>query len=276
MKQKYVWLSIIASTFIAFSCGDSNKGAKDYLLNIRNLYKAGEYDAAKVKIDSIQVLFPKAFAEIKEGMVLLQDVRKAQDKKQVAYCDSLVDILAFKIDSMKQNFTLDKNKDYEEMGRFIPKALPSTFLNTNLLRSGVSEDGQLYIESVYIGSQFHNMVRIQTKDGTFVETLAVNDDGLNFRFNNLGKQYEVIKFTKTDENGIAKFIYANADKPLTVVLKGKNTLSYPLSVNSKKAIAESLQLSTLMLEADSLEDVKKLSLARIEYLNRKQAGEPTE
>lgn len=273
MKKKHLWLSMIACISITFACGESDKEAKQYLLSIRNLYEAGEYDAAKTKIDSIQILYPKAFSQIKEGLVLLQDVRKAQDTKQIIYCDSLINILGQKIDSVKQNFTLDKNKNYEEIGRFIPKALPTNNLASNHLRSGVTEEGQLYIESVYTGSQYHNMARIQAKDGTYVETLAVNDDGLNFRFNDLGKHYEIIKFSGTDENNVAKFIYANADKPLTVVLKGKNTISYPLSVNSKKSISESLQLSAFMHESDSLKNVKEVSAARIEYLSRKKQGE---
>jgi len=275
MKKRNVWLLLMACMFVVFSCGESNKEAKEYLLQIRGLYDSGEYDEAKSKIDSIQVLYPKAFEQIKEGMALLQDVRIAQDTKQIAYCDSLIKVLQTKIDSVKHNFVFEKNKDYEETGRFIPKVLPGTSLSSTMLRSGVAEDGGLYIESVYIGGQYHNMVRVQTKDGEYAETLAVEDDGLNFRFNNLGKQYEVIKFSKSDENGLSKFIYACADKPLTVVLKGKNTFTYPLSVNSKKSISESYQLSVFMQQADSLSNVKEVSQARIEYLNRKQQGTET-
>lgn len=262
-------LAIIGICFIT-SCQESNKEAKAYLQNIRELYASKQYNLAKQKIDSIQILYPKAFEEIKEGLALLQDVRRAQDSEQIAFCDSMVAVLTVKTDSIKQGFILEKNKEYQETGRFVPKYLPSTSLSGNFLRSGVDEEGGLYIESVYIGSQFHNMVKVQTKDGIFAETLAVDDDGLNFRFNNLGKQYEVIKFSKNDENGLAKFIYANNDKPLTVTLKGKNSLTYPLSNLSKKAISDSYQLSLLISQIDSLTNVKEISLARIEYLNQKQ------
>lgn len=273
MKVLRFCLSAIASICVITSCQDSNKEAKAYLENIHRLYNAQEYDSAKQKIDSIQILYPKAFEQIKEGLALLQDVRKAQDSKQIAYCDSIIAILTVKTDSIKQGFILEKNKEYQETGRFVPKHLSSTSLSGNFLRSGVDEDGLLYIESVYTGSQLHNMIKVQTKDGVFTETLPVDDDGLNFRFNNLGRQYEVIKFSKEDENGLAKFISANADKPLTVVLKGKNSLTYPLSNLSKRAISDSYQLSLLMSEIDSLKNIKEISLIRIEYLNRKQQSD---
>jgi len=270
MKAMKIYLSVIVCLIVMASCRDSHKEAKEYLQDIHNLYNAGKYDLAKQRIDSIQVLYPKAFDQIREGLALLQDVRKAQDKNQITFCDSALAVLTVKIDSVKQNFSFEKDKEYEEYGRFVPKYFPAKSLSGTLLRSGVGEDGYIYIESVYLGSQYHNMLRIQTKDGTFAETLPVDDDGMNFRFSNLGKQYEIIKFSRADENGLSRFIYANADKPLTVTLKGKNTYSYTLTNNSKRAISDSYQLSLLMLQADSLKNVKEVSLARLEYLNRKQ------
>ncbi|MFR9165478.1 MAG: hypothetical protein ACLVKO_04315 [Dysgonomonas sp.] len=278
MKTFIFTILIIPIICFASACSDNNKEAKAYLENIRKIYSAGDYETAKQKIDSIQILFPKAFDQIKEGMALLQDVRKAQDEKQVAYCDSVINALQPRIDSVKQAlFSYERNKEYEESGRFRPKGTSSSVLNQTTLRSGVEEDGTLFLESVFVGgNQFHNKIKVSTKDGGFAETLAVNDDGFNFRFSNMGKQYEVIKFIRENENSVARFIYANSDKPLTVSLEGKNRMTFGLSNAAKKAISDSYQLSVIMLQADSLRNVKDIAQKKIEYLNNRQQKNVTD
>ncbi len=270
MKRIIVNLLSLSFFMLSFiSCGDKHTEAKEYLQTIKQLYESGNYDIAKQKIDSIQILYPKSFDQIKEGMSLLQNVRRAQDVQQIAFCDSAISALQPKIDSVKQYFVYNRNKEYEETGRYLPKATSSSVLTGTLLRSGVNENGTMYIESVYIGGQYHDQVHVSIKDGSFAETKAVTDEGVNFRFTDMGKQYEVVKFAKDDENGVSRFIFSYADQPLKITLKGKNTTSYTLSNTAKKAIVNSFQLSSLMLEADSLNNVKEIAQKRIEYLDSK-------
>lgn len=253
------------------SCGEKNREAKLYLEDIRSIYHNGDYETAKLKIDSIQILYPKAFDQIKEGLALLQEVRRSQDMKQIEYCDSLITFINPKIDSLKKNFVYDINKEYQETGRYLPKgASANPLLTSTTLRSGVNEDGTLFLESVFVGgTQYHDRVNVSTKDGYFAETLPVNGDGLNFRFTDAGKHYEVIKFTGADENRVAQFIYAYSDKPLTATLKGKNTITFTLSGATKKSIADSYLLSTWMLEVDSLKTLREKSEIKIKYLDSK-------
>ncbi len=132
----------------------------------------------------------------------------------------------------------------------------------------------MYIESVYIGGQIHNSIKVNTKDGKFAETLPIEGDGFVFRFNHMGKQYEIVQATSVHDNGLANFIFAYADSPLTVTLKGKNTTSFALPNIQKKAIADSYQLSRLMLQKDSLATAKDKAQMRIKYLNAKRDSIP--
>ncbi|NDW19196.1 hypothetical protein D0T53_09755 [Dysgonomonas sp. 216] len=265
-----VMFIVLASLFIV-ACGEKNKEAKLYLEDIKSLYENEEYELAKQKIDSIQKLYPKAFDEIKASLALLQDVRKAQNIKQIAYCDSVVNVLQSRIDSIKQLFTYDINKEYQESGRFLPKTMPSKILSATTLRAGVKENGQLFIESVFVGNnKYHEAVKVSLKDGSYTETLPVNEDGLNFRFTDAGKNYEVITFTGKDENGIARFIYTFADKPLNVTLTGKSTTSFALSGTAKKAISDTYLLSDWMLCVDSLKSVKEKAELLIKYIDEKK------
>jgi len=273
---KFSFLAICAIFIIA--CSEKNEEAKMYLQNIQSLYEKGDYETATLKIDSIQILFPKAFDEIKGGIALLQDVRKAQNIKMIADCDSAINFLQPKVDSIKNLFKYDIDKKYQEKGRYLPKSTLNAVLTSTTLRSGVNENGQLFIESVFVGgNQYHDAVKVSLKDGSFAQTLSVNEDGLNFRFTDGGRHYETITFSGKDQNNVGRFIYAFADKPLTVTLTGKNTTSFGLSNVSKKAISDSYLLSTWILDIDSLNIRKEKAALLIEYIDKKKAGTaPTE
>jgi len=138
-----------------------------------------------------------------------------------------------------------------------------------LLRSGVTEDGKLYVESVFIGSQKHNKLRVSLKDGSFAETQAVTDDGLNYRFSNMGKNYEIVRFAGPDENGVGKFIFSNSDKALTATITGNGKYSYTLPQVTKSAIAKSYELSVMMSQLDSLKTAKEMAAFRLYNMDNK-------
>jgi len=268
MKHTYITIFLLAGLFL-FSCGEKkNEDAIRYLDSIKSLYNQGNYPEALQKIDSIQKLFPKAFDEIKEGLALKQEVRKASDLRQVAESDSLLSLYELQIDSIKKLFIYQKDKE-DVTGVFIPKVTNSNHITATVLRSGVNEDGSMYVESVYVGGKFHNQITVANKDKKTAESLPVDDDGFNFRFSNLGTQYEVVRVTPVHDNGLAKFIADNSANSITVTLKGKNTTSYPLSNIHRKAIADSYNFSSLLHKKDSLIEVKDKAEIRLQYLESK-------
>src|SRR5690554_1682490 len=75
---------------IIFSCSGRGRGAAYYLVEAEEAYNAGNYSLAKLKIDSIKALFPKSFNEINSGFQLMQQVRMAENKRNIAFCDSML------------------------------------------------------------------------------------------------------------------------------------------------------------------------------------------
>lgn len=272
-KSKYTF-ALLLMVLTMVSCGEKkDTQAVQYLDNIRSLYEKGDYEIALQQIDSIQTLFPKAFQEIKDALALKQEVRRASDEKQISISDSLISTYQPKIDSIKKLFIYRKEKE-DDYGVYIPKTISSNTPNATTLRSGVNDNGSMYIESVYIGGQIHNTIKVNTNDGKFAETLPIQGDGFVFRFSHMGKQYEIIQATSTHDNGLANFMFAYADSPLKVTLTGKNSTSFSLPNIQKKAIADSYQLSKLMLERDSLATAKDKAQMRIKYLNAKRDSIP--
>lgn len=241
-----------------FACGSKDNGAKLSLEKARTLFEQGEFELAKLEIDSLNLLYPKAIEERRSSLMLLDSVRRGENNYTIKECDSLISLFSPRIEEFKSQFSYQRNKEYQETGTFIPKEIATNSpITATTLRSGVGEDGILYLESVYVGNQKHNRIKVTAKDGSFAESLPVTDEGLLYRFSSMGKNYEVVRFMGEKENGIAKFIFINKDIPLTLTLEGQNKYSYTLSQTIKSTISKSYQLSSMMLQLDSLKTAKE-------------------
>lgn len=267
----YLKMTLVLLSISFLACSPKDNGAKSRLEAARLFYGQKEYALAKQEIDSINKLYPKAIEERKASILLLDSVRRAENQQVISDCDSLITVNMPELDKTKSLFSYQRNKEYQETGSYVPKETASSGpITGTILRSGVAEDGILYVESVFVGGkQKHNQIQISKKDGTFVQSQPVTDDGFNYRFTNMGKEYEVVRFMGSKENGVAKFIFTNATEPLTVTLEGKGKYSYTLSNTIKTAISKSFQLSTMMLQLDSLKNAKEKAEFNIYNLDKK-------
>ncbi|MBK5719347.1 hypothetical protein JGH11_00545 [Dysgonomonas sp. Marseille-P4677] len=270
--QNYYRNTLIFLLLFLLSCNKKDDGALLRLNIARQFYAEKQYQKAKDEIDSLKILYPKSYDEIRAGLAFLDTIRRAENVQTITECDSLIILYEPEITKMKAAFSFQKNKEYQETGTYIPKeSVSGGVITQTTLRSGVIEDGTLYIESVFVGSkQKHNQIKVSTKDGSYAQSLPVNDDGLNYRFSNMGKEYEIIRFAGNSENGIARFIFTNAQVPLTVSLEGQGKYSYQISQTIKSAISKSFQLSTMMLQLDSLKTAKEKAEYHIYYLDNKK------
>lgn len=254
------------------SCSGKNRGAKEYLLEAGEAYNRGNYELAKLKIDSIKSVYPKAFDEINAGFALMQQVRLAENRRNIAFCDSMLRESYDQLNRVLSKFDYVRDDRYQEFGEYYPKSYPhQSSLSRNGLRSGVREKGNLFIESVLSGPRLnHNRVRVTTSDGSFAETGTVTADGLNYRFNTSEQSYEIVRYIGNDENGIAQFIYSYQDQPLTVHFMGNRTVTVNLSDAAKKGIGDSYELSVLLLNIEQLKLEKEKSEVLIKYLESKK------
>ena len=80
MIKKLIYL--FCGTLVLTACGNSiEKKANEKLVIAKAAYERGDYEEAKTQIDSIKILYPKAFEARKAGQELMLDVElKAQQK----------------------------------------------------------------------------------------------------------------------------------------------------------------------------------------------------
>lgn len=73
---------------------------------------------AKLQIDSIRILYPKAFEARKQGVKLMQQVDLKEQRKSLIYLDSMMVVKQAQLDSVKGNFVLEKDTAYQEVGNY--------------------------------------------------------------------------------------------------------------------------------------------------------------
>ena len=69
------------------ACEDVEQKAGEKLLLARQALEAGRYDEAKTQIDSIKILYPKAFETRRAGIYLMQDIELAEQQKTLAWLE---------------------------------------------------------------------------------------------------------------------------------------------------------------------------------------------
>lgn len=263
--------SLLFLSWVFFSCSGKNRDAKAYLAEAGQAYKESNYTLAKLKIDSIKILFPKSFDEITAGFALMQQIRMSENRRNIIYCDSMLREQYSQLSEMLSKFDYVRDDRYQEFGEYYPKIYPHrSSLDRNGLRSGVGEKGVLFIESILSGTAIqHHKIKVVSGEGSFAESLVVSSDGLNYRFRTLDKSYEIVRFTGNNENGVARFIYTFQNDPLRVEFIGKRTITVPLGDAAKQGIVHSFELSTLLLNIEQLKFEKEKSETLIRYLQSK-------
>ena len=275
--NKYICCSklvLVALMFTITSCQSKTKNAKDYLHIAEKAYLSGNFESAKSNIDSITLIYPKAFLEIREGFDLMQNVRRAENKRNIVFIDSMIDANYIQLKKLQTNFDFVRDQNYQEFGNYIPKLTPSSnSLEQNTLRSGVSEKGILFLESVLSGANLnHNKIKVSIPDGSYAETHTVTADGLNYKFTTLNKTYEIVRFIGNDENGVAEFIFTFQDTPITLTYIGKRNITQALTKAEKKAIGQSFELSNTLYEIEGLKFERGKSEALLRYLEKGKAN----
>ncbi|WP_280747504.1 hypothetical protein [Parabacteroides sp. PF5-9] len=271
MRHLILYIVLAATLFTA--CDQNEKKAQTRLDNARRMYEQNEFIGAKNEIDSIRVLYPKAFKVLKEGLTLMRQVEIKEAERNIAFCDSLLPIKQEEFQKLKEAFTLEKDSIYEEIGNYIWKQQTvERNVERCYIRCGVNEKGEMYLASVYFGPKAinHTGIKVSIPDGEYAETVSIPyDGGVNYRFEDLGNTTEVV--TYKGENGVdaIKFIYAHTKERIKVDYTGGKPYIIYIAEGDKKAIAATFELASVLSDIENMTVQKDKSERRIIYLRER-------
>ena len=263
-KPVYLFLAVLGCLLGAGENVEEKAGVK--LQAARQAYEAGQFSEAKSLIDSIKILYPKAFDTRRAGLYLMQDIELAEQQRSLVYLDSLLHIEQEKFAALRKNFTLEKDTAYQQIGRYLaPAQVVERNLHRSYLRFQTDEKGVMSLTSIYCGKQniHHTAVKVSAPDHTFAQTPASKD---SYETSDLGERIEKADYKLGEDGGVISFICLNKDKNLQVEYIGDRTYNTTLTRTDRQAAADVYALSQVLTSITHIQQQKDEANQKIRFI----------
>ncbi len=268
MKTKTIILASMA-WLMAACAEDVERPAQDYLNRAQAAYSSKQYHTAKLQIDSIKMMHPKAFETRKQAQALLLQVELAESMDNKAYTDSLLQDLRHRIAPLTEKLYLDKDTRYQETGNYYAASHRiEKHIGRSYLRPQVDERGRHSITVFNRGKAIAaHLLRFTADDGTFVEVAATEQPYVT---SDATGRTERVDFVPNPIGAVGSFVKLHGNKKIKVELigdKGKATI--PFANNDAAAMTDVYELATLLTAIGELEKQQQELERRIEFFTKR-------
>ena len=280
--KKQILLSIIL--LAAVSCEESiEQKATHHLDHAKEAFSIGNYNVAKQEIDSIKILYPKAFEARKQGIKLMQQIEEAEQMRIIEYEDSMIAVAQAAFDQIKADYAFEKDERYQDIGLYTIKSqAPQRNTDRTYIRAQVDELGRMNLISCYRGSSYihHDWLKL-TVGEVYVDTPESSD---RHEFEDLGVYYEWLSFLNGNDGGAAAFISANKDENITFTLYRKTgpDSSRPvyrnlkLNKDDRYAISKLYNLSQVLLSLNEHKNLRDEAQRHLMFIRSKMKDDSAE
>ena len=275
---------LISITALIISCEENvEKLAERHLNNAKEAFSLGNFNVAKQEIDSIKILYPKAFETRRQGIKLMQKVEEAEQLRAIEYEDSMIAQATAAFEKIRADYVFEKDERYQDLGLYTIKSqAPNRNIDRTYLRAQVDEMGRMTLISSYRGSSYihHDWMKLTVGD-LYVDT-PVSD--VRHEFSDLDVYYERLSFINGNDGGAAAFISANKDANITYTLYRKTgpDSSRPVYRNLKMtkddryAIAKLYDLSQILLSLNEHKNLRDEADRHLQFIRSKMKDESAE
>ena len=259
---------LFCGTLALAACGNGlEKKANEKLMVAKAAYERGDYEEAKSQIDSIKILYPKAFEARKAGQALMLDVETKAQQKTLAYLDSALRAKTEEFNAIKDKFILEKDAEYQQVGNYLwPTQTVEKNMHRSFLRFQVDELGKMSMTSIYCGS-----------DGSFAETPASKD---SYETADMNEKIEKADYKLGEDGNVIGFINFNKDKNIRVEFIGDRSYKTTMSPTDRQAAANVYELAQILSAMQEIKKEQEAANLKIGFINkkkeRKAQEEPTD
>ncbi|MBR5706958.1 MAG: hypothetical protein IKX55_05240 [Bacteroidaceae bacterium] len=277
-------LALVALCIFVISCQESvEQKAGHHLDNAKEAFSIGNFNVAKQEIDSIKILYPKAFEARKQGIKLMQQIEEAEQMRIIEYEDSMIAVAQAAFEKIKGDYAFEKDERYQDIGLYTIKSqAPQRNTDRTYIRAQVDELGRMNLISCYRGSSYihHDWLKLSVGE-VYVDTPESND---RHEFEDLGVYYEWLSFINGNDGGAAAFISANKDENITFTLYRKTgpDSSRPvyrnlkLNKDDRYAIAKLYNLSQVLLSLNEHKNLRDEAQRHLMFIRSKMKDDSAE
>lgn len=257
-------------------CSDIEKQADVKLQEAKAAFQQGNFEEAKQLIDSIKILFPKAFDTRRASLALQREVELAEQRQLVDTLDANLAEVQQAIEAIKDKFILEKDEQYQRIGNYFDKSQTvEKNIHRSFLRFQVSEEGKQSMTSTYCGAGniHHTAVKVTAPDGSSAQTPNSKD---SYETSDLGEQIEKADYKYGEDGGVIDFIVAHQAENLKVQFIGDRSYNTSMSAADRKAAANISELATLLNKVTDLNKAKEEAQLKIRYIEKVIADKAAE
>ena len=267
MKTRNLLLGLVAGLMLTNCAEDVEKLAQPYLQRAQQSYENKQYALAKLQIDSLKELYPKAFETRPQAQALLIDVELAEARTSKYYTDSLLAESMARSTSLAEALYLDKDEQYQDYGHYYA-AQHRTEKNVgrSYLRPQASErDGAFTITAYYRGKPLGaHTLRFTASDGSYVELQPTTNP---YVMSDATGRTERTDFAATPD--VAHFVAQHPTAKVTL-LGNNGKAQIPFTKNDAKVLAQVADLAAA-LKAVSVVQAEQQELdRRIRFYEERQ------
>lgn len=262
---------LFCGTWVLAACGNGiEQKAGEKLALARAAYEQGDYAEAKLQIDSIKILYPKAFETRKAGQALMLDVELEAQQEILAYLDSALLTKQQELDAIKDKYVLEKDAEYQQIGNYLwPTQTIEKNLHRSYLRFQVNELGVMNMTSIYCGSSniHHVGVKVSTPDGSFAETPTSKE---SYETTDMNEKIEKAEYKLGEDGSVIDFLNLNKDKNIRVEYLGDRTYKTTMSATDRQAVAEVYKLTKILSSIQEIKKEQEAARLKIEFIHKKK------
>lgn len=269
-------LALICLCSLLAGCENVEKKAVLKLKEARSAYEADNYNEAKIQIDSIAILYPKAYDTRRQGIYLMQEVELKEQQRTITYLDSLLQKKQQEFEAVKSKYVLEKDTAYQTIGHYLaPSQVIERNLHRSYLRFQTDENGITSLTSIYCGSRniHHTSVKVTAPDGSFAETPSSKD---SYETSDLGEQIEKADYKMGEDGGVIAFVALNQDKNLRVDYKGERPYITNMLPADRQAAASIYELGKLLSSITEIKKNIEEANLKIKFVQKKISERQTE
>lgn len=270
MKMKLLTLSCSCMCLLLAACtGGEPKPSEKLYLSAVQCADSGNFNAAKLKLDSLHTLYRGEIDMRRRADTLLWNIELKESTRNLAYCDSMLALSEPELEKMRRRFVATADSALLGYNVYMHRSQGKSYLpHTNLL-SEVRDDGELNMVSVFMGRELNHISYKVSAAGVYKESLEVPlSSPANNRFDDLGIRWEYVTYRPDKQNGTAEFVAAYYKQKVMVTLNSANSLyKFYLDERDKNAIKESVEFASLLKSVLKMRDDRQRAEDKIAWIN---------
>ena len=259
-KMRKFQIFLISGLLFFSTCAGPNREelANSRLQEIISLSETGNYNLAKLKLDSLILYFSDQKEQVEEAKNILKRLDILEQERNLQFLDSMLIVQEAMLEPLMKNFIVSDEYGAEKL-LIHRRQRPENSFNRTFIRAFLYESGRFFISSRYHGERwiYHQQIRVYNNEQSVLSEIVPEDGHNNRRFEDQGLKWETVNYRDGKDNGIIDYIATYWKEPLKVQFMGKGNEYIVMEQFDKEAIRDGYEISFVLTEIDRIKEEKR-------------------